>query len=399
VWRAVGGTGEVTKDAGGDVAPEGATSRAGTPTSSEGAMTLGGAEAWQNSVVATDLDSAVDFNGVSDVTLGGLSGSGDVDADSINLTLDSDADATHTGDLTGIETLAKSGNGDQIITSLNNSVTSVTVDSGELEITSSLVTSADVAVDGTLSTNGALISNPTGSGTISANGNLLLGDGTSSDGYSFDGTLEVGANSVSLLDDDAAELGSSTTIDGGTLTSTNGILLGSGETLTGEGTVNNAFENLGTVTGQNAGLTFTGIVEGDGDFLGDVTFEGVYSPGNSPAEVDLENPTFDFVLEIELAGLTQGTEFDFLNILGDATLGGVLDLSYLSGFTASEGDLFLFLSGDYTGVFDSIIFPDAQNWFISYNDDNVLVGVVPEPTTGALLLAGLGAWALRRRQR
>lgn len=361
-----------------------------------GSVVLGNAQALDGTAIDLEVDNGLDRNGANDLTFGGLSGSGDFDAGS-NLTLDVTGTATHTGELTTDGTLTKTGTGTQTIANLPSGVTDVSVADGELEITGAVFTNLDIDATGTFTANGLLGKTPTGNGTLATNGNLLVGDGTATDGYAFAGTLDVRSGDVSLLDADQAELGSSTTLDGGTLTSTNGILLGAGETLTGSGTVNNAFENLGTVTGQNAGLTFTGIVEGDGDFLGDVTFDGVYSPGNSPAEVTLEDPTFNFLLEIEMGGLTPGSEFDLLNILGDATLGGVLDLSYLGGFSASEGDIFLFLSGAYSGTFSSIIFPDAQNWFISYDDDSVSVGIVPEPNTAVLLLAGLGLAALRRR--
>lgn len=394
----ISGNGGMTKSGAGSLTLNGSNTMTGKTTIAEGKVILGVADALQNSTAILDVNDGLDLNGQTDVTLTGLSGSGNLDIGATNLTLNVGGAENYTGVVSGTGTLNLINNGEQVIGGLGNSISGISIGSTRLHITNSIFVQASVSTDGTLEANGVIGSNPTGSGDLTANGNMIVGDGNSTDGYSFAGNLNVGAHAVTLLDADKAELGNLTRIDGGSLTSSNGMLLGDSSSVFGYGTINSAFENLGVVTGQNAGLTFTGIVSGDGDFFGDVTFEGVYSPGNSPAEVNLENPTFDFILEIELAGLNQGTEFDFLNILGDATLGGVLDLSYLSGFTASEGDLFLFLSGDYSGVFDSIIFPDAQNWFISYDDDSISVGVVPEPTTGALLLAGLSYAALRRRR-
>lgn len=395
---AISGNGALTKDGGSNLTLNAANTHTGKTTIAEGSIILGNAQALQNSEVEIGVDNGLDLNGQSDVTLGGLSGSGDLAAGSTNLTLEVTGTAIYSGDVTGLASLTKSGDGSQTLGSLPTTTGGVMVESGELAITGALFTQAIPEINGKFTANGLIGTNPTGTGTLAANGNLLVGDGTSTDGYEFGGTLEVGTEAVTLLDADKAELGSSTTMEGGTLTSNNGIELGAAETFTGEGTVNNSFTNLGTVTGQDAGLTFNGNVNGDGDFLGEVIFNGIYSPGNSPADVTLEDPTFNGQVVFELGGLAAGSEFDFLDITGGANLGGDLELVYIDGFTAHAGDIFLFLDGSYTGAFTDIIFPDAQNWFISYDDDSISVGVVPEPTTGALLLVGLAFAALRRRR-
>jgi len=232
-------------------------------------------------------------------------------------------------------------------------------------------------------------------------GALVLGDANAANGFAFEGTLEVADQDVSLLDADAADLGLSTVVAGGSLTSLNGIQLGTGETLSGAGTVDNRFTNQGTVTGNGGGLNFSGVVDGAGSFLGDVTFSGVYAPGNSPASVELGNPTFDNALELDIGGFTPGSEHDFLDVQGLASLGGTLELSYLDNFAASAGDRFTILdAAGLDGTFDSVNFPDAQEWSITYSANEVTVGVViPLPTPAMALGAMMLDVVIRRTRR
>ena len=73
-----------------------------------------------------------------------------------------------------------------------------------------------------------------------------LGVLSATDGYAFSGKLEVGSNVVGLNDADLAVLGVESTIDGGTLSSFNGILIQPGKknppeqrvkSIAGDGTV------------------------------------------------------------------------------------------------------------------------------------------------------------------
>ncbi len=96
-----------------------------------------------------------------------------------------------------------------------------------------------------------------GSGTISSpifgdatssftpTGTLTMGNSGSVTGINIDGALNVDATTVTLLDQDAAELAGATTLSGffgGTLTAANGILLQNGGSITGKGTVNAEFD-------------------------------------------------------------------------------------------------------------------------------------------------------------
>lgn len=108
--------------------------------------------------------------------------------------------------------------------------------------------------------------------------------------------LEVGSNTVTLLDSNQAVLGSLTSLGAspaaGSLQSANGVLVDHGNNLVGFGTLEtpNDLTKLGMINGAVAGnsvgerITLTGYVKGVGT-LDDVTVAGTYSPGISPAEV------------------------------------------------------------------------------------------------------------------
>ena len=232
-------------------------------------------------------------------------------------------------------------------------------------------------------------------------GDLSLGNLSSSTGFEFGGTLDVGGNSVILHDSNNAVLGVDTILDGGRLISINGIELQSGNQLTtlsttGENSlIDGAFTNNGTVHGATTEgdyLIFTDDVDGAGSFTGNVLFSDAFNPGNSPGVVSLENILLDSssTLGIELAGIDFG-QFDMLDISGDAVLEGALDVSLINGFElgASQEFLILDIDGSVTGLFAGFGEGDlvgnfgGRDLFISYSagngNDVALFTAVPEP--------------------
>ena len=206
-----------------------------------------------------------------------------------------------------------------------------------------------------------------------------------------------------------------------------------GFTKTGDGTLNltasNAFAGgtvirSGTVLANNASGSATGsggvtveslgTLGGTGSAAGTTTVSGgTVSPGASAGVLTLDDVLFEngSTLAIELAGDggVAGVDFDQLLVNNTATLdpGNVLDLSYLGGFTAEAGDSFVILdaaAASLSGTFSTVNFPDAQAWFIDYDTPNgdVVVGIIPEPATLALLglgllLVGAGTGTRKRR--
>ena len=251
--------------------------------------------------------------------------------------------------------------------------------------------------------------------TINATGNLTLGDSTSPAGFTSNGELYTGANTVTLRSMNQAVLGSLTQIgsgsNSGTLVAANGIVLDYGNNLVGQGTVSTsntlAAASIinGNVDGTGSGLNFTGYIKGAGTFSGSVTFSGSYSLGNSPALVLLNNAAFgpSSSLIMGLAGTTPGSGYDQLDISSMAMLNGTLDVTALNGFSPSAGESFQIFAGPTSGSFAQINLPALSNGQ-SWNTNNLYatgeISVVPEPS--ALVLLGVGAVALmgcwRRRR-
>ncbi|MEO1259008.1 MAG: T9SS type A sorting domain-containing protein [Bacteroidota bacterium] len=135
----------------------------------------------------------------------------------------------------------------------------------------------------------------------------------------------------------------------------------------------------GSFENQNAGS-----VEGVGiyDFLGGLTNNGSFAPGNSPGILTVN--TFDNTggeLNIEISptnpfGLySPGVDFDLLNITGAATLNGTLNVTH-SGDTPPAGTSFVIMTatGFSGSQFGTVNLPNNSDWSITYNADNVVIG-------------------------
>ncbi len=91
----------------------------------------------------------------------------------------------------------------------------------------------DVIVSGASFTSGSVIND----GNIRVLGPVVMGSNSRHDGYSGNGTLDVGGAFATLNDAGLADLGRLTNLDLGTLTAANGIAIGSGEVISGRGTI------------------------------------------------------------------------------------------------------------------------------------------------------------------
>jgi hypothetical protein len=187
--------------------------------------------------------------------------------------------------------------------------------------------------------------------------------------------------------------------------------------------------NSGTIINQNAtsiatvlGASFTNLAGGTLAGLGELDFsatsltnDGMISPGLSAGALTLDgNVNFGVTsnLMIELGGLTQGIEYDFLNVLDTINLDGGLSVSFIGGFESliNNSDSFTILSagtrnGTFAGLADGATFLSADGkgfMTINYVGNNVVLGNfianVPEPGTASLLCA-LGLVALMHRRR
>jgi len=166
----------------------------------------------------------------------------------------------------------------------------------------------------------------------------------------------------------------------------------------------------------NANVAFFGLVTGAGSFTGGggVWFEGGYSPGNSPAWVQIGvDLTYgsESINTMELAGyIANGpgdTEYDVIEMIDGSklTLGGTLNIDLLDGFEPVFGstfDIYRYGSGDWAGVFSTFNSPTWDNGLyfdVTYWDTAVTLRVVPEPTSLSLLLLGGVVLTLLYRRR
>ena len=228
---------------------------------------------------------------------------------------------------------------------------------------------------------------------------------------------EPNANTVTLHDRNEAVLGTLTEIGDantpaspGTLDAPNGFLLEQGKNLIGYGTVNGTFINQGFVEGvgpdPSDGITFNNTVSGIGSFAGNILFNNIFSPGNSPGEVTVTGDVTlsdSAILQLELGGLTMGSQYDHLDITGTLTADGTLNLLLINGFTPKMGDTFDLLDfASLIGAFDQINLPTLDNGLFFETSSLLTTGtisVVPEPgTAGLFVLLTLTALAKRRPQ-
>ncbi len=237
-----------------------------------------------------------------------------------------------------------------------------------------------------------------GTGTTTIGGNNTYTEGTTIE----DGTLKLGSST-------AAGTGT-ILIDGGTLdingqTVGNDVSFGaSGGVLKGSGTIN-----------ASVALTSTNDVLAPGD-----------SPGTTLYGANQTWESFTYLWELNnWEDQVAGTNFDQLQIDGSLSLTGSAIDNYnldITSLTAADelGDLPNFseidqswiiitttggitgFNADYWSILTSAFNTDPNAFgFFSLDvvgNDLVLTYTVPEPTTGALLLAGLGYMAIRRRR-
>ena len=157
-----------------------------------------------------------------------------------------------------------------------------------------------------------------------------------------------------------------------------------GGTIAGEGTL-----NLGTATFANDGRIAPGMSPGILAITGDVPFSG----------------TAEFAVEI--FGLTVGSEYDRLDVSGQAALDGKLIVE-LGSFIPDPSDSFTIMTaGELSDEFDNTpggvlaLVQGTADVFYDYDADTVTLRNfqnVPEPTTMSLLALG-GLALLRRRKR
>lgn len=244
-----------------------------------------------------------------------------------------------------------------------------------------------------------------GESTRSAQGGLRAWD-----------SFTLGPTRTVLLDGDSGDTAGFIDTNGHTV-----VVAGSiGELASGLGLLKTGAGTL-VLNGQQAytGLTTVeaGALGGHGEVERLTVQTATLAPGESAGLFSVRQDlsfSSGALLALELGGTLRGNGYDALNVGGAVDLGvdTVLQLSFINGFTATTGQQFQLInaSGGVFGTFanvadgERLLTTDGTGSFlVHYGNGQGLVlsdfntAAVPEPSTWALLLAGAGLLAWRRK--
>ncbi|CAA9202785.1 T9SS type A sorting domain-containing protein [Flavobacterium collinsii] len=141
-------------------------------------------------------------------------------------------------------------------------------------------------------------------------------------------------------------------------------------------TANAGLDIDGTLNIDN-NLVNNGSVTGNGIliYVSDFTNTGSFSPGNSSAGALAINGNFSNgtgVLNFKLAGTTAATQYDQLNITGNFSCSGTINVATISGFTPASNTIFeLIKASSLSGTFATKNLP--ANWTIEYTATKALL--------------------------
>ena len=247
-----------------------------------------------------------------------------------------------------------------------------------------------------MSTTGVTIGSLEGDGKVALNNKILtvgsndmstIFSGVIGDSGFGGGLTKIGAGTLTLSG--ANTYTGATTVNAGTLlvdgSITSNVTVNNGGTLGGAGTVQSILVNSGATLapGTSPGILFA---------TGNLTL------------------TLGSTYLVELNGTAVGTAYDQTEVVGTVTLGNAT-LSLSLGFAPTLGTQFMIISnalsdavvGQFNGLPEgTTVTSDGTTFMISYvggNGNDVVLTVVPEPFTSALVATGAGLlFAFRRRR-
>lgn len=139
---------------------------------------------------------------------------------------------------------------------------------------------------------------------------------------------------------------------------------------------NNASGKIGVA--HNTDVTFYNAVTNNGNLT--------VMPGGAAIFLNGLTLAASSALSLQLNEVASVEEIGQLQIVGDAALGGSLNLRTYSGLTPQPGDSFTLISGtSITGTFSSVLFPPApgNNWLLNYTPSSVVLSFISAPSFNA----------------
>jgi len=423
------GTGNaLTINAGGDgsgtVVLSGVNTYSGATSVARGTLQLGADDTLPNGTSLTldnsgaSEDVTLDLNGF-DQTIGALSrndaGTGastitNSDAGFNTLTVNQGSNTTYGGVIENTVNLVKDGVGVLTLSGLNTYTGTTSLDGGTITVTSTGQIGSVGTPSGefklgsntTLNVGGdifAPIDSTVVTSRIVVTEDVQLGDGTNA-GFDFNGTFEIGEHTVTINDTNLASLGRRTILDNdGTLVATNGLNMGAGEVISGDGTVDvgtTASTDLNVFSGTispGEGINEDSIVDGIIDATETLTIDGSLNFMTGTYTVDLD-------------GVNDG---DLIDVVGGGAVDlGTATLDINSAANLVSGSEIVIIANDgtdaVTSTFNNLpegatVTAGGNDYVISYKggDGNDVVLFVGAPETqveltgtGELVITDIG---------
>jgi hypothetical protein len=147
------------------------------------------------------------------------------------------------------------------------------------------------------------------------------------------------------------------------------IALDCGSTLNNQGT----FKPGNLITSNCITLTNSATLSGNSTINGNLINAGTLSPGNSPGTYTINGDytaTSAAVHNFEVAG-TISSLYDVLNVSGNASLNGTLNVSIINGFTPSTDHDLPIIAGTINGTFETVNIPSS--YILLYNANSVVL--------------------------
>ncbi|XHR31150.1 MAG: autotransporter-associated beta strand repeat-containing protein [Chthoniobacteraceae bacterium] len=314
---------------------------------------------------------------------------------------------TLSGNITGTGAFIQAGAGKTILSGNNSYSGATTVSAGELDITGT-------STNSTFSVTGGAVLGGSGTvnGTVEVTSASINGSGLNLGATTLQGTSTLSGLNIAS----SVTVASGTTSLSGTTHSTSTLSVSQGAILNANGTIDGSANISGLLKGSStitSNLTLTSGTLSTGNSAGITTIVGNFTMDDSSK------------LVAEVSGAVAGSSYDQMKVSGNVALAGTLDLSTLSGLTLGETITLIDNtgSGTTTGYFATIITSGytytvtsnsnyiftvgSTEYLLSYTSNadgngytnDVTLTVVPEPSTWAMILGGIGMLGFAQRQR